>query len=130
MEGPKPFEAKPPNAEDNESAETIAESIERALETHTELMAFNNIEVKGEDAMVLNAQAEALATELKAVLRRIPAKQCMENGLPYHPTDEKVEVEHTPFPAQPDYPLDYTHQPSGSLQPERFPRADELDAVR
>jgi len=107
MEGLNSFEKKSPSAELNETTETLEESIERAVEIHTELKALDGYEVVGGDAMALNAQAEALATELKDVLKCIPSKECVENGLPYHPTDEKFERERTPFPELPDYPLPY-----------------------
>jgi hypothetical protein len=108
MEGPKSFAEKPQKEETGESTETLSESIERAGELVAELAKFNDVEVIGGEAMALNSRAEELARELKSVLENIPAKDCIENGLPYHPSDKKAEADVTPFPATPDYPLDYS----------------------
>jgi hypothetical protein len=105
MEGPKSFAEKP---QSNESVESLNESIERATELLAELQTFSDVEVIGGDAMALNARAEDLAVELTEVLSHIPAKDCIENGLPYHPSDKKPEVVLTSFPTKPDYPLGYT----------------------
>jgi len=115
MEGPKSFAEKPQREESGKSAESLAESIERAHELLADLKEFDDTEVIGGEAMALNRRAEELAGELKATLEFIPAKACMENGFPYHPTDTKREVPVTAFPAQPDYPLDY--EPVASSSP-------------
>lgn len=112
MEGPKSFAEKPQREESGESLEPLTESIERAHELMAELKTFDDVEVIGGDAMALNRKAEELARELKAVLEQIPAKDCFENGLPYHPTDKKPDAPEAVIPAQPDYPLDYV--PAGS----------------
>jgi hypothetical protein len=105
MEGPKPFVEKTPN---HESIEAIDESIERALELLTELQQFHNVEVVGGEAMALNSRAEELAKELKATLATIPMKECIENNLPFHPSDQKPDVPTSALPAHPDYPLSYS----------------------
>jgi hypothetical protein len=112
MEGPKPFVEKSPN---HESLEAIDESVERALELLTELQQFHDIEVVGGEAMALNNRAEELAKELKATLSTIPMKDCIENNLPYHPSDVKPEVSTPAFPAKPDYPLSYTTANSSAM---------------
>lgn len=111
--GPRKVETSKANSE---SAEVLAESIERAQELLTRLESFADVEVIGGEAMELNAQAEAIAAELKAVLKAIPAAECIANGLPYHPTDEKAEGPGAPFPVEPDYPLPY--KPSASEDPQ------------
>lgn len=112
MEGLKSFAEKPRREEAGESVESLAESVERAQELLEELKAFDDVEMIGGEAMALNRKAEELASELTSVLERIPAKDCIENRLPYHPTDKKLAVPETPIPTQPDYPLDYV--PAGS----------------
>jgi hypothetical protein len=109
MEGPKPFEAKPQPAEAVLTPESIAESTERAKDIYAELQAFSNVEMIGGEAMVLNEQAEKLSAALTETLKGIPPKECMENGLPYHPTDIKRQRAVTPFPEFPDYPTPTNH---------------------
>lgn len=121
MEGPKAFAETPKRGEDAESIESVEESIERAREVQAELKKFDGVEVFGGDAMEQHAEVEELAAELKALLEKIPAKDCLEKGLPYHPMDKKPEGVVTPFPKQPDYPLSYEPQPSG----DEYPRVDE-----
>jgi hypothetical protein len=113
MEGPKSFAEKPQREAAGESVESLAESVDQAHELMAELKTFDGVEVNGGDAMELNRRAEELAAELTTVLEQIPAKDCIENGLPYHPTDTKREVPATPFPTQPEYPLDYEPVASG-----------------
>lgn len=115
MEGvPKKVETA---TNDNENHEALAESIERAQDLYTRLQSFDDVEVIGGEAMELNAQAEAIAAELKEVLKVIPAAECLASGLPYHPTDEKIAVPSTPFPTQPDYPLPYQHAANDNSYP-------------
>jgi hypothetical protein len=121
MEGPKSFAEKP---QSHESVESLTESIEHATELLTELQTFSNVEVIGGDAMALNDRAEELAAELKLILQQIPAKDCIENGLPYHPLDKKeVQSVETPFPAQPDYPLPYAPAANENRLPTNSDRA-------
>lgn len=117
MEGPKAFAEKPQHNENAESVESLEESIERAREVQAELKKFDGVEVFGGDAMEQHAEAEALAAELKALLEKIPAKDCLEKGLPYHPMDKKPEGKVVPFPKEPDYPLPYKHRSSGDDYP-------------
>jgi len=106
MEGPKSFETKPQKVE---TTEAILESIEQAKEVYQELLKYNGAEIIGDGAIDAHKAAEALATELKELLQTISAKDCIENGLPYHPNDTKPESKKTAFPLVPDYPT-----PAGS----------------
>jgi len=117
MEGEKSFAKKPQRTETGESVESLAESIERAHELLAELKELNDTEVIGGEAVALNSRAEELARELKATLEQIPAKDCIENNLPYHPSDKKPAVPATPLPESPGYPLDYEPVASGDHAP-------------
>jgi hypothetical protein len=126
MEGPKSFAEKP---QKEESIESLTESIERAQELVVELKEFNDVEVIGDEAMALNSRAEELARELTRVLKNIPAKDCIENELPYHPTDKKPGVNKTPLPDKPDYPHNYDSVSSNSDYPNSYPRSDAEQAA-
>ena len=87
-----------------ESIENLNESIEQAKELYGELLKYNGMDVTSAEAMKLNTEAEAIAAELHEVLKTIPAKECIENALPWHPLDEKPLEKVVPMPAEPDYP--------------------------
>tara|TARA_B100000508_G_scaffold31981_2_gene24621 strand:- start:12572 stop:12934 length:363 start_codon:yes stop_codon:yes gene_type:complete len=106
MEGGPKQEQVASGAESSE----YSESIERALDLYGQLKVFEGTDVVGQQAA---DEVEAIAVALKLELQNIPAAECLANGLPYHPTDEKPEAVVTPFPAQPDYPLPYEPPRSG-----------------
>ena len=89
------------------AAEQLNEAIEVAHELYSELRSFDGLELTGAHAIATKDYIENLALELTEALKPIPAAVCMMQGLPYHPSDEKFPVAHTPFPAQPDYPRSY-----------------------
>jgi hypothetical protein len=105
MEGvPKNNENNSLDKENAESLEKLTESIEQAKELYGELLKYNGTELVGAEAMKLNAEIESKATTLHELLKTIPTKECIENNLPWHPTDEKPVEKVTPMPAEPDYP--------------------------
>jgi len=99
--------------------EVLEESIEKAISLTESLRALDQ---RDENDIVIDLtreeweEAKALSAELKETLKYIPASLCVENGLPYHPTDEKYEYPRTPFPEKPDYPLGENNpEPSGDV---------------
>lgn len=135
MEG-APNIPTPEAADGNEAAgaereltpEVLTESIEQAIALTESLRALDDTDENG-IVIALDkeqwAEAGALSAKLKETLKYIPAKHCLEHGLPYHPTDEKYEYPRPDFPAQPDYPLDYDPQPSqdGARVDQEYPVA-------
>ena len=94
-----------------EAAEKIIESIELAQELTAELMEYDRVDMYGQEAVDAINETRVLSAELKSALYYIPAGDCLEKGLPYHPTDEKYQYPATAFPDRPDYPLSYEPKP-------------------
>jgi hypothetical protein len=67
----------------------MRESIERAKELRGQLEAFNNTDVVGSEAL---REVEDIACALSIELQNISAEACMQEGLPYHPSDTKITV--------------------------------------
>lgn len=68
-----------------ESSE-MSESVEKAREFHDQLQEFHDTDVVGSEAL---AKVEAIAHLLSIELQGIPAVMCLQEGLPYHPSDVK-----------------------------------------
>jgi len=96
-------------------AEKISESIEKAQEIQAELLPYDRVDMYGQEAADAMNETRVLSAQLHEALFYIPAGDCLKNGLPYHPTDEKYEYPRSPFPAAPDYPLDYDPQPGDGV---------------
>jgi len=115
------------------SPEALRESIEQAQELLAELMVYDRVDMYGGEAMDAINETRALSGQLTEILKGIPAKNCLENGLPYHPSHEKYDQPSTEFPDSADsgyaHVLGYEHKPVESNYPDRFPRADELTEV-
>lgn len=99
-----------PGVERELTQELMDESIEKAGELIDALKQFDQIDEEGR-FIALNRQswqeAGVLSAELKETLKYVPAAECLQHGLPYHPTDEKYEYPQAVLPDQPEYPLPY-----------------------
>ena len=115
-----------------EAMEKIEESIDGALDVQSQIQellasqkkAGNEIEA---DSTVVEINDREVWNEYKDLLdqRRshllfIPGDLCLENNLPYHPSDnnEKISYATTKFPDVPDYPTEGNNpQPSPDQSP-------------
>jgi len=114
-----------------ESIESEAESIERALGIHAELLKFNDILVIGGHAMEFQRRADELARELTEVLKNISAENCLKYHLPYHPTDIKPESIKTPFPVDSKMSgYDHVTNNQFAANDDTFARADQEQTER
>ena len=82
MEGVSKIETK----DSSESVE-LTESIERAKELSGQLKEFDDTDVVGREAL---AEVDLISSNLKKVLENIPADVRLQEGLHYHPMDEKA----------------------------------------
>ena len=96
-------------------AEKIAESIEKAQGIQAELLPYDRVDMYGQEATDAMNETRVLSAQLKEALFYIPAGDCLKNGLPSHPTDEKYEYPRSSFPAAPDYPLGYDPKPGDGV---------------